>query len=88
MTDTAAVSTGKALTNAQKRSRAYSLAERRLRDTHAALFARLLREELARFGLEPLTDRRRAKAERDLAAIRAEFPDLLNEAADNAPTKN
>lgn len=88
MTDTAAVSTGKALTNAQKRSRAYSLAERRLRDTHAALFARLLREELAHFGLEPLTDKRRAKAERDLAAIRAEFPDLLNEAADNAPTKN
>lgn len=82
MTDTTAVSPGKQLTTAQKRSRAYSLAERRLRDTHATLFARLLREELAHFGLEPLTDKRRAKAERDLAAIRAEFPELLNDNTD------
>lgn len=66
------------MTTASDRSKAYSAAEKRLRQKYHTEFQSILREELAKFGLEPVSDKRRAKAEADLARIREQFPDLID----------
>ena len=66
------------------RSKAYAAAEKRLRQKYHTEFQGLLREELAKYGLEPVADKRRAKAEADLARIKAQYPDLVDPSAANA----
>lgn len=68
----------------KQRSRAYAKAEKRLRDANREQFTAILRQELAEFGLEPVEDKRRAKAEADLAKIQAQYPELVNPSAANA----
>ena len=65
------------------RSKAYAAAEKRLRQKYHTEFQNLLREELSEYGLEPVSDKRRAKAEADLAKIKAQFPDLVTVTVSN-----
>ena len=68
----------------KQRSRAYAKAEKSLRQANREQFNGFLRTELAEFGLEPIEDKRRAKAEADLAKIQEQYPELVNPSAANA----
>lgn len=67
------------LTPEQKRTRAYSAAQRRLRDAHRGDFNTFLGEELGKFGIEwqpPKTEEQ--KAQETITNLLAAFPSLRN----------